>query len=324
MIQKYAHTPWSRPADTDITGEVRVSDPRAVGAAIATILVARHPDIDLIALALAIQRFTRLYAGLEPGYAEVETPYHDVQHSLECALAMARLLDGEAAAGGAPDGRRALLGVTCALFHDSGYIRRDGDTARHGAELTPNHVHRSGEYLSRCLPDLGLADHIGVARQIVHFTGYELSIEALDLPDARDRRLGQLLGTADVIGQTADALYLEKCRGPLYDEFALCGMAGEPRPGMPPPIYRSRDDLMRQTPAFQATLRRDRLDHHFDSAWRLLDNHFADANPYMPAIAAHVDRVEKMIARDDFSALTGVPKPIMAAELRARMQSPPN
>lgn len=315
-LHRYTQAPWSRAADLDITGQVRVSDPQAVGAAIEATLLRRHADLDRAVLAQAMLRFHDLYAGDEPGYAGVDTPYHDVQHSLECALAMARLLDGEAAATGQGDGRRALLGVVCALFHDAGYIRRDGDAERHGAELTLRHVHRSGDYLAHCLPALGLGAEADVARQLVHFTGYELSLDELDLPSPRDHRLGQLLGTADIVGQSADACYLEKCRWPLYDEFAMCGLAGEPRPGVRR-LYDSRDDLMRKTPAFQATLRRERLGMQFGGCWRLFDVHFGAANPYLPAIDAHVRRVSDLIARDALDELRPPPPPVLAAALRA-------
>lgn len=314
-IHRYSARPWTRDPEFDITGQVRVSDPQAVGQAIEAILLRRHPDLDRAALARAMQRFHDLYAGLEPGYAGVDTPYHDVQHSLECALAMARLLDGEAAVTGLADPRRALLGIACALFHDAGYIRRDGDTERHGAELTLRHVHRSGEYLARVLPDLGLEAEVEVARLIVHYTGYELALDDLDLPSPHDRRLGQLLGTADIVGQSADACYLEKCQWPLYDEFALCGLAGPSRPGVTR-IYASREDLMRQTPEFQNTLRRERLGQQFGGCWRVLDAHFGAANPYLPAIDAHVARVTELIARDALDELRGPPRAVLAADLR--------
>ena len=45
------------------------------------------------------------------------------------------------------------------------------------------------------------------------------------MADPRDRKLGHLLGTADLIAQMADRCYLEKCRDRLYPEFVLGGIA---------------------------------------------------------------------------------------------------
>jgi hypothetical protein len=39
------------------------------------------------------------------------------------------------------------------------------------------------------------------------------------------RRLGNMLGTADIIAQMADRCYLEKCRDRLFPEFVAGGLA---------------------------------------------------------------------------------------------------
>ena len=62
---------------------------------------------------------------------------------------------------------------------------------------------------------------------IVHFTGYELDLDMIELDDPRDIICGHLIGTADMIAQMADRCYLEKCRDRLYKEFVLGGVAVE-------------------------------------------------------------------------------------------------
>src|SRR3546814_5389910 len=86
--------------------------------------------------------------------------------------------------------------------------------------------------------------------------------------------LGCLLGSADVLAQTSDRCYLEKCRDFLFREFALCGLAGDPRPGGPTPIYASAEQLLAKTVAFNRALWRERLDGYFGGAHRFLDAHF--------------------------------------------------
>ncbi len=55
---------------------------------------------------------------------------------------------------------------------------------------------------------------VPISTRIVHFTGYEIKLDQIQLTDPRDRKLGHLLGTADLIAQMADRCYLEKCRDP--------------------------------------------------------------------------------------------------------------
>ena len=66
---------------------------------------------------------------------------------------------------------------------------------------------------------------VAVASMIVHYTGYELDLDTIELDDPRDTLCGHLLGTADLIAQMADRCYLEKCRDRLYKEFVLGGVA---------------------------------------------------------------------------------------------------
>jgi hypothetical protein len=152
-----------------------------------------------------------------------------MQHTLDMTLALARLIAGyersvEASERLGPE--RARMAIITALFHDSGYIRhkeRDGDFIN-GAEFTLYHVTRSANFLRRYLPELGLAKDAGVASMIVHFTGYEVDLDDIELDDPRDVICGHLLGTADMIAQMADRCYLEKCRDRLYKEFVVGGV----------------------------------------------------------------------------------------------------
>ena len=97
----------------DVTDRVFVADPRAVCAEICGILSSRQRNTRLAVVEQAFEVFSRLYAGALPGYVGCETWYHDAQHSLDCALVMARLLDGyERSAGPADslrDGREIYL-----------------------------------------------------------------------------------------------------------------------------------------------------------------------------------------------------------------------
>jgi len=312
----------------DVTDRVCIANPAEVCAAVGKIFQVRYPGTDLKALDHAFTTFGELYAGWLPGYFGCDTWYHDAQHSLDCALAMARLLDGHdrsVAAGQRLGPRRALLGVIIALFHDAGYIRHAGDAASNGAEFTLTHVRRSAEFLQHYLPQIGYAAEAGVAGRVVHFTGYEIALERIDVSHPQDRMLGFLLGTADVLAQTADRCYLEKCRDYLYREFEFCGLAGARKAGGPAPVYESATDLLTRTPDYNHKLWQERLDGYFGGAHRYLEAHFDGRNPYRESVMANLERIGAMIQDGSFDGLKLRPQVIAAGELRAilaRTQKP--
>ncbi len=299
----------------DVTNTVRISHPHDVEIAVCGLLSDLYPDVDLAPLRQAFDTFGRLYAGLLPGYSGCDTWYHDAQHSLDCALAMARLLDGHERSVPAATqlgARRAVLGLIIALFHDAGYIRREGDTATNGAEYTLTHVHRSGEFLAGFLPTVGFAAEASLAHRIVHFTGYEIALDQIRVANTKDRLLGFMLGSADVLAQTADRCYLEKCRDFLYREFALCGLAGDGHQA----VYSSADNLLEKTFEFNRRLWEERLDGYFGGIHRFLDAHFGGPNPYVSAIREHMERIDRLSRKRRYGELTRRPVAINAQRLQ--------
>jgi hypothetical protein len=324
--RKSGTQPSRRRNHYDVTDRVRVSHPAEVRAAVCNILEQRYPGLETRPLHHAFATFGRLYAGWLPGYSGCDTWYHDAQHSLDCALTMARLLDGHdrsVAAVSRLGARRAVLGVIIALFHDAGYIRRSGDDAGNGAEFTLTHVQRSGEFLRGYLPQVGFAAEAALAGQVVHYTGYEVELDRIAVSQPQDRMLGFLLGSADVLAQTADRCYLEKCRDYLFREFELCGLAGVPRDNAPAPVYTSPEQLLQGTPDFNRRLWEERLDGYFGGAWHFLEAHFGGANPYRDSIDANLKRVRAMIARGSFEELRLRPQVVAARQLRAILRPKP-
>ena len=285
----------------DVTDSVDLTDADAVRAAVRRLLSARFEAAPLTAIDQSFDTFVRLYAGTLPGYVGCDTWYHDAQHSLDAALAFTRLVDGyehcepQASLGA----ERAVVGVIIALFHDAGYIREAADTQHaNGAEFTLNHVARSGEFLATYLPQIGLGHWADRARQIVHFTGYEIALDKIEVSDPLDRRLGHFLGTVDLLAQMADAEYLEKCWHHLYHEFEICGLAGAAEPGRPAPAYSSPLDLMRKTPAFNQAIWDERLDGHFERSYRYFAQHFRGQNGYVDAVRHNMQRLDALLAED--------------------------
>src|SRR6266480_2067143 len=171
--------------DHDVTDSVRTTDPAA------------------------------MYAGADPQYCACDTGYHDIQHVLDVTLAMARLIEGYQRSrrnGEQPMTREVFIaGILAALFHDFGYLRRRNDRRhRYGAEYTLTHVSRGAAFLRRYVRSLGLGDALAhVTGTLVHYTGYERPPETIRLSDTLLRRVGQMLGSADILAQMADRCYLE-------------------------------------------------------------------------------------------------------------------
>lgn len=279
----------------DVTNRVLVADPRVVRDEVVRVVTGQYAEVDTAPLERAFDLFARLFAGEHDDYVGCDTWYHDAQHSLDCALVMARLAVGHeraAAAGERLGERRLVLGLIAALFHDAGYIRHRDDRESHGAEFTLYHVRRSGEFLAGFLEQAGFADRARMSEQLVHFTGYEVALDRIGVHDPLDRRLGFLLGTADLLAQMSDRCYLEKCRDCLYPEFEICGLAGDPRAGGPEPVYGSPEDLLQQTPVFIRQLWADRLDGYFEGVYRCAEAFFEGGNPYLDAIRGHLERLD--------------------------------
>jgi len=299
--------------DYDVTNTVQVSDPAAVRNAVHELFTETFPGASYDKLWLAFYDFERLFTGRFPGYKGCDTTYHDVQHTLDITLALARLVAGYERSVEPNErlgARRAQMAIVTALFHDSGYIRhgeRDSGFSN-GAEFTLYHVSRSADFLRRYLPELGMAKDVGVSSMIVHFTGYELDLDLIELEDPRDIICGHLIGTADLVAQMADRCYLEKCRDRLYKEFVVGGVAVEnAKPGEYMVRYKSGLDLLRKTPAFYQQVMRDRLQRKFNRVYRYVEVLYDGQNPYIDAIVINISHLVRVIESDDWTLLRREP-----------------
>ena len=299
--------------DYDVTNTVQVSSPSAVRKAVHDLFAQTFPGMSFDKLWLAFYDFERLFTGRFPGYHGCDTTYHDMQHTLDMTLALARLVAGYEQSAEPSDklgASRAQMAIITSLFHDSGYIRheeRDRDFLN-GAEFTLYHVSRSADFLRRYLPDLGLARDVGVSSMIVHFTGYELDLDDIELDDPRDIICGHLIGTADLIAQMADRCYLEKCRDRLYKEFVIGGIAIEnSAPGEYMVRYKSGNDLLSKTPVFYQQVMRERLNAKFNRAYRYIEVLYRGQNPYIDAIRVNMTHLVRVLKSGDFSQLRRKP-----------------
>ncbi len=299
--------------DYDVTNTVQVSNATAVRNAVQDLFKDAFPGASFDKLWLAFYDFDRLFNGNYPGYHGCDTTYHDLQHTLDMTLAMARLIAGYEKSVEVADrlgAKRAQMAIVTSLFHDAGYIRhkeRDSEF-KNGAEFTLYHVSRSADFIRRYLPELGMTKDIGVSSMIVHFTGYELDLDKIELDDPRDIICGHLLGTADLIAQMADRCYLEKCRDRLYNEFVLGGIAIEnAKPGEYMVRYQSGTDLLKQTPLFYQQVSQERLQKKFNRSYRYIEALYSGTNPYVAAMKSNMLHLVKVLKSGNWSLLRRSP-----------------
>lgn len=309
-----------RRSDYDVTNTVQVSSPEAVHKAVKELYQKNWPQISFDVLDIAFRDFGKLFAGEYHGYHGCDTVYHDTQHSLDGTLAAARLFVANDMVTAERLGfERAILGIVCTLFHDSGYIRRYDEPHANGAEFTLHHVQRSAEFLAHYLPTIGMVKWVPVAMEIVHFTGYEKKFSDINAENPLDRRAGHLIATADLIAQMSDRCYLEKCRDRLYPEFVLGGVAVSEQNGAAKVRFASGLDVLRGTPQFVESIRRTHLDGEFGGAYKNLEVLFNGSNPYIEAIDGSLEFLRDVMRTGQWRMLRRSP-PVFTSE-RDSMQT---
>ncbi|MGW8370372.1 MAG: hypothetical protein ACWGPN_17050, partial [Gammaproteobacteria bacterium] len=83
-----------RRSDFDVTNTVKVSSVSQTCAAVRALFEAQYPAASFDPVWIAFHDFERLYTGRDPDYHAVDTTYHDIQHTLDMTLALARLIVG--------------------------------------------------------------------------------------------------------------------------------------------------------------------------------------------------------------------------------------
>jgi len=295
----------------DVTNRVNVEVVEQVRDAVLEIFAARYPGEDLTPVRRAFDDMKALFVGCYPGYLACDTLYHDLRHTLDMTLATARLIDGHdrvCAPAQRLGARRAMFAVMVALLHDSGYIRRASETGvENGAVFTKIHVSRSAEFLRSYLPTVGFAQEAETAARLSHFTGYELDLGKIELPDPKDRLVGCIVGTSDLLAQMADRQYIEKCRDFLYREFVWGGIAREVQPdGREIVRYASPTDLVIKTPGFYQYLARPRIEKTLGGVDRFAEAHLDGPNLYQQEIARNMDYLRETIEKGEFDRLRRV------------------
>jgi hypothetical protein len=231
-----------------------------------------------------------LFNGKYPGYRRCNTFYHDLSHTMDCLLVTAKLIHGASLNGIVFTHRDVTLGLISALMHDTGYIQAVEDDTGTGAKYTVSHIERSIEFMEKYFHDHAFpAEYLPICRDFLRCTGLEVKINEIKFQSREHEILGQILGTADLIGQMANENYLEKLPF-LYDEFKEAGVPG----------YNNRFDLLEKTPAFWEMVKK-RLVNELGHVDRYLGDYLRvlwgiNQDLYRQAIDRNIERLQVFLA----------------------------
>jgi hypothetical protein len=296
------------PSLPDATNTVSLGDARAVAGAADRILQQSFGDgsFDRGLLHATFDVARRLFDGEHPGYLACDMPYHDLRHSLDTALVMARLIAGyqrtHRASAEALTPQYGLLGVLLGLLHDAGFIRNASEATMCGPQLIAEHESRSVGFAQDYLLHTSLSTLAPLSRLILT-TRLAADLDALFAAcDGPAVTLGCMLGSADLVSQISDRSYLERCYYHLYPELVIGGRDRvRTADGEEQLLYADGFDLLRSTPAFYDNIVRRRLDRSFGQVVRYLRGPPAGADPYAEALVRNVDRFARLDdARDGF------------------------
>jgi len=302
-----------RRAEYDVTNQVKVTEPSDVLSTIHDIFTDVYKKYDVGILDKAFEDCSDLFEGRFPGYLPCDTLYHDIQHTMDMTLALARLINGHERSVEKAEkigAKRAVITMVTAMYHDSGYLRSIYDRKHHnGAEYTLSHVGRSSRFLQRYFHGLNMDEAAQISGQMVHYTGYELAPGKIQLPDRQLHIAGHMLGSADLIAQMSDRCYLEKCRDRLYPEFVIGGLTVQKdKTGTEKVIYSSATDLLSKSSDFYKNEVKVRLDKLFNKVYNYEAAHFDGESLYAKALGQNQTRLKRIVNKgSDFDALNRKP-----------------
>ena len=269
---------------------IDMESPEAVYNEVVLILQLIDPETDISPVENAF-RFTRkLYEGSMPGYKACNTPYHNFRHITDTFLAMARLLHGAQLSGENFSERHIVMGVVSALMHDTGMIQEAHDSQGTGAKFTQDHVKLSMDFMGQHAARLNLDDQeVSDLRDMILCTDLMAEIPAINFSSPQVELLGKMLGTADLIAQMADRIYLEKLLF-LYHEFREARMGD----------FKNEIDFLHQTLNFYL-ISDQRFAKTLDDTSRYMVPHFkerwdVDSNLYMESLNRQRTFLEKILA----------------------------
>jgi hypothetical protein len=273
-------------------------DPDIVWSKVEELILCVNPDFDLALLNSVFEDVMRLFRGEYPGYGPIRTLYHDRSHTLEVLICGVRLLHGVHVSGERLNDEEITLIIIAILMHDVGYAQRKGEENGTGAQFTQTHVLRGIEFMRGYFAERQFPSGAAVTVSVMILgTEHNRPFGRIEFEDDRSRMLARIVATADITGQMADRIYLEKLLF-LYLEFKEANFGS----------YQSMYDLLCQTNRFYE-MTRERLDGALGGIYKNFEFHFKDVmgtsnNFYLEAIEKNMTYLSRIVTRDEAEFIT--------------------
>ncbi|MDP0500625.1 MAG: hypothetical protein Q7P63_11045 [Verrucomicrobiota bacterium JB022] len=268
--------------------------PAEVVAALQRLATRIFPGFDPHFIEEAVTSTQNIFEGRFGDFQAMDTVYHDLEHTLQATLCWARLFSAyvrnvHELTLTEHDLRVGLYGI---LLHDIGYLKRKGDGEGTGAKYTFVHERRSCEMAQIYLLGLGWSfDDIFSVQHLISCTGPRSLIDSIPFVSPTERLLGQMVCTADFLGQMSDPGYPDKLPV-LFKEFE------ESDDFRQVPVderaFRSADALMQNTPLFWADFVIPKLELDCGGVCHYLAEPYPNGrNPYLLAVEDNIERLRQ-------------------------------
>jgi hypothetical protein len=253
------------------------------------------PEQDRFLATRAITWVAQCFEGKFRNYQAIDAQYHDLEHTLQGTLCLARILYGRFRAGAEPACtlRMFELGLLAILLHDTGFLKTTDDRQGTGAKYLRAHTARSSAFAAQFLTDQG--DLEGDIETVsIHCTGVSSNISAIPFANELERTVGLALGAADLLGQMAADDYVDKLPI-LYAEFAEAENYDQQAKALVG-SFTSAEDLMRKTPAFWENIVKPKLEKDFNGLYRFLNDPYPDGpNLYLQRVEGNLTRLKQKL-----------------------------
>ena len=240
----------------------------------------------------AFKDTVKLFKGRFKGYQACKTKYHDLNHTLAVFLATARLVHGAVIDDRSISIDMITIGLICALFHDAGLIQTEDDHEGTGAKFTLGHEERSITFIKNYLrQDHLYKSYLDDCAHIIGCTITALPLSDIPFKSKESELIGKIVGSADLLAQMADRLYLEKLLY-LYEEFEEGQIPG----------FESEFDLLKKTGWFYQNVAQKRLDMDLGGVSELMRIHFKkrfgeDRDYYQENIQKNIKYLQDVILK---------------------------
>ena len=277
------------------TGKDRLSDlldtknPEHVFDELKIVISMVFPEFDFIPMERVFLDIVKLFNGKYPGYKECNTPYHDLNHTLDALVAITRLIHGYTIGKEKLSEKNVFLSLVSALMHDTGYIQTQDDNSGTGAKYTLKHISRSILFMEKYFNENSFSkEDTKFCRKCILCTNINTRMDEIKFSSHEEVEIGKMLGISDLLSQMADRNYLEKLIL-LYIEFKEGGIKS----------FESEVDLLNKTIVFFDMTKKRFIDEmgnldrymifHFKARWNI------ERDLYLETIEKNMDYLKHIM-----------------------------